>query len=206
MPDDNMSAARAGGDAARTQLLRDIFLKHGFRASSSRADVEDAIAIGTGALGDELADADDVLACERKTERCFFIRRGEDGAAEGFIALLYLNAAGFEALMHGRFTPASPSLDHLTEPDEPAAALYPWCVAAADDVAKRALSRAITEARRRAFYHIPLFARPMSREGRMVIASLDSPKGPPSWLGWLPQRPEDGLEHHEGGPDGRFAA
>lgn len=51
--------------------------------------------------------------------------------------------------------------------------------------------RAVTEARRKAFPDIALFARPVSREGRMMTAALDAPGAGAAWLGWVPARPLD---------------
>ena len=142
------------------------------------------------------------------------MRHAPDGSVEGFIALLYLNQAGYEALMRGRFAPVDPWLGHLTQRDEDASAIYVWCLAANGEEARRALVRAVTEARRRAFEHIPLFARPVSREGRMMTAALDAPNGPAAWLGWVPQAEhvitqssmEAGRAPQEEARDGRIEA
>lgn len=174
-------------DAPRTALLKQLFKRRGFESTSDLATIEVALMVGDSVLGGGHADPDTVRACEEKTGRCFFVRRNPEDQIDGFIALLYLNHTGFEALMHGRFAPVDPWLGHLTERGEDAAAIYVWCLAGKGDEARRALVRAVTEARRRAFDHIPLFARPVSREGRMMTAALDAPNGPAAWLGWVPQ-------------------
>lgn len=174
-------------DAPRTALLRQLFERRGFSPASDLPTIEAALDVSDTMLGGGRADPHTVRACEEKTGRCFFVRRDGEGRIEGFIALLYLNQAGFEALMRGRFAPVDPWLGHLAEKDENAAAIYVWCLAAKGEEARRALVRAVTEARRKAFEHIPLFARPVSREGRMMTAALDAPNGPAAWLGWVPQ-------------------
>jgi len=168
-----------------------VFARRGFRPSCDLADIGDALALGESALGGGLVPARTVEACERRTGRCFFIRRDEGAAAEGFIALLFLNRAGFEALLFGRFNPADPALDQLTASDERAMAIYVWCLAGKTPEAQRAVVRAVTEARRKAFPDIALFARPVSREGRMMTAALDAPGAGAAWLGWVPARPVD---------------
>lgn len=183
----------ASADAARTQVLRQVLAKRDFVGSDRLDDVEAALALGTSALGGELVAAQTVLACERHTRRCFFLRRNDAGQAEGFIALLYLNDAGYQALMYGRFRPEAPALEFLAKPGEQAAAIYVWCLAGGTDEAKRAVVRAVTEARRQAFPDIALFARPMSREGRMMTAALDAPGAGAAWLGWVPARPSSDL-------------
>lgn len=178
-------------DQPRNEKLRNLLARHGFQPSRDIRVIRDAMQLGSNALGGGLATPETVHACEIKTHRCFFVRYDDNGKVEGFIALLYLNDMGFEALMRGTFYPASPDLRHLTGRDEPAQALYVWCLAANGDVARRALVRAVTEARRKAFPHIALFANPVSREGRMMTAALDAPSGPGAWLGWVPQRHQD---------------
>lgn len=174
-------------DAPRTALLKQLFKRRGFESTSDISTIETALTVGDSVLGGGHADPQTVRACEEKTGRCFFVRRNEQGAIEGFIALLYLNEEGFQALMRGRFAPVDPWIGHLAEADENASAIYVWCLAAKGEEARRALVRAVTEARRRAYDHIPLFARPVSREGRMMTAALDAPNGPAAWLGWVPQ-------------------
>lgn len=191
MDDQSFQSEYAAPDALRTEALRAVFRKRGFHPSADITDISDALVLGENALGGELVPAQMVAACERRTERCFFIRRAADGRADGFIALLYLNRAGYEALMFGRFTPEDPDLDHLAAPHEQALGIYVWCLAGADDEAKRAVVRGVTEARRKAFPDIALFARPVSREGRMMTAALDAPGAGAAWLGWVPARPVD---------------
>ena len=175
-------------DQSRNDKLRDILSRHGFKPSCDLSVIREAMTLGSNALGGGLAAPETVHECERHTNRCFFVRYSPDGKIEGFIALLYLNWLGFEALMRGTFHPPKPDLMHLTSKEEPAEALYVWCLAAEGDIAKRSLVRAVTEARRKAFPHIALFANPVSREGRMMTAALDAPSGPGAWLGWVPQR------------------
>lgn len=187
MRDQDKQHRLEGPDAPATAELMRIFARHGFTSSEEPTDVVDASTVAETALGGALASADIVLACQARTERCFFIRRNENGEASGFIALLFLNAAGFEALMYGRLLPDNPRLDQLTAPDERASAIYVWCLAGVSEADKRAVVRAVTEARRKAFPHVALFARPMSREGRMMTAALDAPSAGAAWLGWVPQ-------------------
>lgn len=175
-------------DNERNEKLRSILARHGFVPSQDLHTIRDAFALGSNALGGGLAAPETVFACEQKTRRCFFVRRSEDNQIQGFIALLYLNWTGYEALIRGYFNPPNPNLKHLTSQGEPAEALYVWCLAAEGDTAKRSLVRAVTEARRKAFPHIALFANPVSREGRMMTAALDAPSGPGAWLGWIPQK------------------
>lgn len=192
MDDQSFQSEHSAPDALRTEILRAVLARRGFEQSSDRADIDDALALGADALGGGLVPGEIVAACERRTQRCFFIRRGRDGGAEGFIALLYLNRAGYEALMFGRFIPENPDLDHLAAPHERAFGIYVWCLAGADEAARRAVVRGVTEARRKAFPDIALFARPVSREGRMMTAALDAPGAGTAWLGWVPARPVDG--------------
>ena len=186
MDDQGWQGESAGSDALRTRTLREVLGKRGFHPSSDLADIQAALALGESALGGELVAAATVAACERKTQRCFFILRGAHAGADGFIALLFLNQCGYEALMYGRFQPEAPDLQHLTAPDQPALAIYVWCLAGGSEAAKRAVVRAVTEARRKAFPDIALFARPVSREGRMMTAALDAPGAGAAWLGWIP--------------------
>ncbi len=167
-------------------MLCAVFDRRGFTASRARTDIEDALAVGESALGGGLVAAETVEACERRTGRCFFIRRNGEGEAEGFIALLFLNRAGYEALMFGRFDPENPQMDHLAAPQERALAIYVWCLAGSTPESRYAVVRAVTEARRKAFPDIALFARPVSREGRMMTAALDAPGAGAAWLGWVP--------------------
>lgn len=185
MYDYSLQGESACGEPARTEKLREILARRGFTPSADLADIGEALTLGTQTLGGELVPVTLVRTCELKTRRCFFRRTDETGLTDGFIALLYLNAAGFKALMYGRFSPAEPDLEHLCEPDERADAIYVWCLAGATLPAKRAVVRAVTEARRRAFPDIALFARPVSREGRMMTAALDGPNGG-AFLGWVP--------------------
>ena len=178
-----------GPDAPQTRVLQSVFARRGFFPTDSKADIVDALAFGEDALGGGLVSADVVQACELKTRRCFFLRRDESGAAEGFIALLYLNDEGFRALMYGRFEPENPNLNHLAAQTQSAAAIYVWCLAGRQADTKRAVVRAVTEARRKAFPDIALFARPVSREGRMMTAALDAPDSGAAWLGWVPAKP-----------------
>ncbi|VXC60971.1 conserved hypothetical protein [Oceanicaulis sp. 350] len=187
MRDQDKQHRLAGPDAPATAELIRIFARHGFTSSEEPHDVADASTVAVTALGGALASEDIVLACQTRTQRCFFIRRNETGEASGFIALLFLNARGFEALMYGRLSPDQPELDQLTAPDERASAIYVWCLAGVSEADKRAVVRAVTEARRKAFPHVALFARPMSREGRMMTAALDAPSAGAAWLGWVPQ-------------------
>jgi hypothetical protein len=189
MDDHSFQGEGAGPDQLRTGALRAVFDRRGFAASQAKADIEDALALGENALGGGLVAADTVEACERRTRRCFFIRRDEQGDAEGFIALLFLNRAGYEALMFGRFDPENPDLDHLAAPHERALAIYVWCLAGSTPESRYAVVRAVTEARRKAFPDIALFARPVSREGRMMTAALDAPDAGAAWLGWVPAAP-----------------
>ncbi len=178
-----------GPDARQTLTLRSVFARRKFFPADGLADIADALTFGEDALGGGLVKAEVVQACELKTRRCFFLRRDESGAPEGFIALLYLNDAGFRALMYGRFTPEDPDLEHLAAETESAAAIYVWCLAGREADTKRAVVRAVTEARRKAFPDIALFARPVSREGRMMTAALDAPGAGAAWLGWVPAQP-----------------
>ena len=187
MRDQDKQHRLEGPDAPATAELMRIFARHGFTSSEEPSDVADASAVAVTALGGALASAEIVLGCQARTGRCFFIRRNEASEASGFIALLFLNALGFEALMYGRLSPDNPDLDQLTAPDERASAIYVWCLAGVSEADKRAVVRAVTEARRRAFPHVALFARPMSREGRMMTAALDAPSSGAAWLGWVPQ-------------------
>jgi hypothetical protein len=177
-----------GPDVAQTKVLREVFARRSFYPTADHAQIEAALQFGSDALGSELVSADIVQACEYKTRRCFFVRAGEDGKPQGFIALLYLNDAGFRALMYGEFAPGDPDLDHLASPDQRAAAIYVWCLAGDGDAARRSVVRAVTEARRKAFPDIALFARPVSREGRMMTAALDAPDAGTAWLGWVPAK------------------
>lgn len=181
-----MLSSAEGPDALRTERLRAVLGRHAFAPSQSVSDIRAALELGASALGGELVSAETVAACEARTGRCFFIRRGGNGAADGFIALLYLNDAGYQALMYGRFQPERPDLDHLAAPHERAQAIYVWCLAGREADDKRAVVRAVTEARREAFPDIALFARPVSREGRMMTAALDAPSAGAAWLGWVP--------------------
>lgn len=190
-----MLSSAEGPDALRTERLRAVLERHAFSPSDCIIDIRAALALGASALGGELVSADTVAACQLHTGRCFFIRRGPDGSADGFIALLYLNNAGYQALMYGRFRPEQPALDHLASPRERAQAIYVWCLAGREADDKRAVVRAVTEARREAFPDIALFARPVSREGRMMTAALDAPSAGAAWLGWVPAAPA----HSEGG-------
>ena len=187
MRDQDKQHRLSGPDAPATAELIRIFARHGFTSSEEPLDVADASTVAVTALGGALASENIVLACQARTQRCFFIRRNETGEASGFIALLFLNARGFEALMYGRLSPDQPELDQLTAPDERASAIYVWCLAGVSEADKRAVVRAVTEARRKAFPHVALFARPMSREGRMMTAALDAPSAGAAWLGWVPQ-------------------
>jgi hypothetical protein len=189
MDDHSFQSESAQPDKLRTKTLRAVFERRGFEPSCALPDIEAALAVGESTLGGGLVAAETVEACERRTGRCFFIRRGEDGSAEGFIALLFLNRAGFEALMFGRFNPEDPNLDHLAAPHQKAFAIYVWCLAGSTPEAKYAVVRAVTEARRKAFGDIALFARPVSREGRMMTAALDAPGAGTAWLGWVPASP-----------------
>ncbi|MEQ8405085.1 MAG: hypothetical protein RKE49_08300 [Oceanicaulis sp.] len=186
MYDYNLHDPDASEEAARTAVLRRIFARRGFRPTDDVAEIGAAFSMGESALGGRLASPETALACEEKTRRCFYVRTDETGATDGFIALLYLNAEGFTALMYGRFTPAAPDLAHLTGPDEPASAIYVWCLAGTTPQARRAVVRSVTEARRKAFPHVALFARPVSREGRMMTAALDAPGAGSAFLGWVP--------------------
>ncbi|MCH8489624.1 MAG: hypothetical protein LAT81_06785 [Oceanicaulis sp.] len=181
-----MLSSAEGPDALRTTRLRAVLERHAFSPSHSVSDIRAALALGAASLGGELVSAETVAACEARTGRCFFIRRGEDQSADGFIALLYLNDAGYQALMYGRFRPEAPDLAHLAAPEERAQAIYVWCLAGREADDKRAVVRAVTEARREAFPDIALFARPISREGRMMTAALDAPSAGAAWLGWVP--------------------
>lgn len=194
MDDHSFQIESTRPDQLRTDVLRTVFERRGFKPSQARVDIEAALAVGENALGGSLVSAETVEACERRTERCFFIRRDDKGEAEGFIALLFLNRSGFEALMFGRFNPESPDLDHLAAPHERAMAIYVWCLAGATPEAKYAVVRAVTEARRKAFADIALFARPVSREGRMMTAALDAPGAGAAWLGWVPAAPAPELD------------
>jgi len=185
MYDYSLQGESACGETARTVDLRDILARRGFTPSADLADISAALDLGARTLGGDLVPAELVRACELKTRRCFFRRTDEAGLTDGFIALLYLNPTGFKALMYGRFSPADPDLEHLCEPGERADAIYVWCLAGSTLQAKRAVVRAVTEARRKAFPDIALFARPVSREGRMMTAALDGPKGG-AFLGWVP--------------------
>ncbi len=179
-----------GPDAMQTACLRAVFARRSFYPTDSVEDIEAALEFGIDALGGGLVPAELVRDCEVKTRRCFFLRSDEVGNAEGFIALLYLNDEGYRALMYGAFTPEQPDLDHLASEDERSAAIYVWCLAGATDEAKRAVVRGVTEARRKAFPDIALFARPVTREGRMMTAALDAPDAGAAWLGWVPAKPK----------------
>ena len=192
-----------GPDARQTRALRAVFARRRFHPADSLSDIVDALAFGEEALGGGLVQAEIVQACERKTRRCFFLRRDDEDAAEGFIALLYLNDAGYRALMYGRFNPEAPKLEQLAGENESASAIYVWCLAGRETETKRAVVRAVTEARRKAFPDIALFARPVSREGRMMTAALDAPGAGAAWLGWVPARPAaDYGNASEGNDDG----
>jgi hypothetical protein len=181
MYDYSLQSESARGDGARTGKLRDILLRRGFLPSASLTEISAALDLGAETLGGDLVPAGTVRDCELRTRRCFFRRVDAAGLTDGFIALLYLNEAGYQALMYGRFSPSEPDHEHLCEPDERATAIYVWCLAGATPEARRA----VTEARRRAFPDIALFARPVSREGRMMTAALDRPGGG-AFLGWVP--------------------
>jgi hypothetical protein len=178
----------------RINKLRSVFERRGFYPTSKHETIDNALMLGANALGGELVGVDTVIACERKTRRCFFAQMSEDGNVSGFIALLYLNRDGYQALMFGDFNPSEPDLSHLAAPHERAMAIYVWCLAGIDDAAKRAVVRAVTEARRRAFPDIALFARPVSREGRMMTAALDAPGAGTAWLGWVPAQQVETVE------------
>jgi len=186
MRDECMLSSAEGPDALRTRRLLAVLAEHAFTPSQCLDDIRAALELGASALGGELVTAETVAACEARTRRCFFIRHGEAGAADGFIALLYLNDAGYQALMYGRFRPDEPDMGHLAAPHERAQAIYVWCLAGREADDKRAVVRAVTEARREAFPDIALFARPVSREGRMMTAALDAPSAGAAWLGWVP--------------------
>lgn len=199
MDDHSHQSETAASDELRTGTLRAVLSRRGFQSSAALGDIEDALALGVSSLGGELVRASTVQACEHRTGRCFFIRRDEAGQTDGFIALLYLNRQGYEALMFGRFAPDDPDMAHLAAPDERAFAIYVWCLAGSTPNAQRAVVRAVTEARRKAFPDIALFARPVSREGRMMTAALDAPGAGTAWLGWVPASgPQDGGDAREG--------
>lgn len=186
MYDYSLQDQRASDEGARTENLRKILARRGFRPTDDLDEIREALAMGASALGGGLVPAETALECELKTRRCFFVSFDEGGAVNGFIALLYLNAEGFTALMYGRFDPARPDPALLTGPEEPASAIYVWCLAGTTPQARRAVVRAVTESRRKAFPHIALFARPVSREGRMMTAALDAPGAGSAFLGWVP--------------------
>jgi hypothetical protein len=190
MRDECTLSSAEGPDALRTKRLRAVLERHAFSPSDCLSDIRAALELGASALGGELVTAETVAACEARTGRCFFIRRGDHNAADGFIALLYLNDTGYQALMYGRFRPEAPDLAHLAGPHERAQAIYVWCLAGREADDKRAVVRAVTEARREAFPDIALFARPVSREGRMMTAALDAPSAGAAWLGWVPAAAE----------------
>jgi hypothetical protein len=186
MYDYSLQDQRASDEGARTENLRRILARRGFRPTDDLEEIRAALAMGASALGGGLVPAEVALECERKTRRCFFVSFDDAKNVCGFIALLYLNAEGFTALMYGRFDPANPDPDLLTGPDEPASAIYVWCLAGTTPQARRSVVRAVTESRRKAFPHIALFARPVSREGRMMTAALDAPGAGSAFLGWVP--------------------
>ena len=174
-------------EQVRNDRLRSAFALRGFEPASSLSSIRAALVVAEDTLGGELVGAEAVARCQARTGRCFYVRRNASGEVDGFIALLFLSEAGFIALMRGRFDPASPSMRHLTDgPDAPCSAIYVWCLGARSEEGRRALVRAVTEARRRAFAHVALFARPVSRAGRMMTAALDAPSGPAAFLGWVP--------------------
>lgn len=177
-------------DRTRDETLRAVFARRGFHPESTPEACREVVGFGASALGGGLVAPEVLLACERRTGRCLSVRRDGEGVMEGFIALLHLSEAGALALFRGRFRPGAPAMDHLTTRGEAAAALYVWCLAANGTGPKRALVRAVTEARRKAFPDIPLFARPMSREGRLMTAALDAPSAGQAWLGWIPAAPD----------------
>lgn len=191
MYDYSLQGESANGETARTGKLRDILARRGFSPSADLTAIQAALDLGAQTLGADLVPAETVRACALKTGRCFFLRTDDAGQTDGFIALLFLNAAGYEALMYGRFSPAVPDPDHLAGADERACAIYVWCLAGATPQAQRAVVRAVTEARRKAFPDIALFARPMTREGRMMTAALDAPGAGSAFLGWVPAQ-QDG--------------
>jgi len=170
----------------RTAALEALLARGGYRPGGSLDDARDVIAYGESVLGEPLADAGVVHACAARSKRCLYVRRSEAGALEGFMAVLHLNEAGAEAMLAGRFDAARPALDQLANPDEPAAAIYLWCIAAVEGEPRRGLTRAIIEARRTLFPNVPVFGKPSSREGRELIANFAPRKGEPAWLGWIP--------------------
>ena len=197
-------------DMEHNRKMRSILTVRRFHYAEERDDIEAALGLGNDALGGGLVSADTVEACQSWTGRCFFVRKSNTGQTEGFIGLLHLTQDGVNALMQGVFRPGAPDLHHLAERGQPAKALYAWCVAANNEEAKRATVRASILIRRLAFNHIPLFANPMSREGLMLIASLDKPDGKTSWLGWFPQKHNDtdtlNTQLEKEGLDGRIPA
>lgn len=183
-----------GGEAARTRALNEIYASRRFLPAAGIEDVRDVVAYGSGLLGERLADPDIVHACSERSGRCLYIRRSKDGAVEGFAAILHLNEAGADALLTGRFDAARPELDYIALPDEPPAAIYLWCIAADDGEARTALVRVILTARLSLFHNVPVFGKPVSREGREMIAAFRPRRGGAAWLGWIPPHEPDYAE------------
>lgn len=183
-----------GEEAARTRALNEIYASRGFFPARGIEDVRDVVAYGSALLGERLADARIVHACSERSGRCLYIRRAKDGSVEGFAAILHLNEAGADALLSGRFDAARPDLGHIAAPEEPPAAIYLWCIAANEGEARTALVRVILTARLSLFHNVPVFGRPVSRQGREMIAAFRPRRGGAAWLGWIPPH-EAGIEN-----------
>ena len=86
----------------------------------------------------------------------------------GSVAFLFLNQAGFEALMDARFPTAGPNTRLLAPADEKAAALYAWAMCLPGSVVG-AMGNIMEELRRPAYAEADIYARPATPEGKQFM-------------------------------------
>jgi predicted GNAT family N-acyltransferase len=91
--------------------------------------------------------------------------------AEGFVALLYLNTKGQQALFDGSFNGYDPDFSFLAAQNERPAAIYVWCLYAPGVIAA-GVALVLEKASSPLYQGAPLYARAATEEGRQFMKSL----------------------------------
>ena len=117
------------------------------------------VQVGAPELGRYLAFDPDCILSFARSDRLL-----------GGMAFLYLNARGFDALLHGEFCPARPEVRFLSDPEEQASAIYIWAIVLSGR-GIAGLGRAAAHLRGPRFIGADCFAQPATPAGRSIMAA-----------------------------------
>src|SRR6201996_2884105 len=180
IPDDEIRAARHGRHKL-DELDPARIAKHLVMFEPVESDVADILAKARLSIPG-IAEAEEVLRVFRYNPICIMAlaRKSkfdpEHPVAEGFVAVLPLNALGLQNLALGSFNATSPDLLLLAKPDERPAGLYMWAVFAPGSLAA-GIALFLERVSSPQYAGVNLYSRPNTDPGRRYNEVLGLTEG-----------------------------